>query len=286
MTTNQTTLLTGTSDLIDQALREAGYGHTSDLKRGSHKDKTTCIALSERGRSGLDVAELVSKLYTRIWQNWESVTRRIPSPKNWELRQRIDSSGKVILADANNDPEIVLERRIVQAALNSNRTDWFHQCPTASGVFSATTDRCHIDLIQKLGDEEFQLIELKVASDNPLFAAFELVRNCLLYLLARRQLSEHYTDKPLLSARKMRLVVLAPRSFYCCKPNQIYDLGWFEKDISAAIAECGKDQCEINFAFEAFPEWFGWPPEKGTMRDFPDERLLQAVDERRKVFAT
>ena len=285
--TNKSNLLTGTSAIIDDALRRA-----LDSGTCSFTHKKTCIDLSERRPDGLDLTALVLKIDHRIRQNLESVVRRTPSLKNWDLTWKLVAAAEkpreVRLAAKNASAEVVLERLIIQAALNRDRKDWFHQCPTASGVYSSRSDRCHIDLIHQINDEEFELIELKVASNNPVFAAFEILRNGLLYLHARRSLIADYADKPLLKARKIRLTVLAPREYYIYKPRgrsakpKVYDLHWFEKGLDRAILAFGKNECKITFGFDTFPERFQWTKEEIKRREV--EGLLRAVDERRAVF--
>lgn len=256
MITDPSTPLTGTRDLIDDALRRALDDCTS-----SFTSKQTCIDLAERRPDTLDIEALIPKVYQKIEQNWKSVARRTPSSKNWDLTWKLatesdDKPREVRLAAKSASAEVVLERLIIQAVLNRHQDDWFHQCPTASGVYSTRSDRCHIDLIRQISDEEFELVELKVASNNPVFAAFEILRNGLLYLHARRCLDVHYAGKRLLKATKVRLTVLAPFAYYTYKRKgrsaqpKVYDLGWFEKGLSRAISVFAKNECEMIFAFD------------------------------------
>lgn len=267
-----------------------------DNPKASFTSKQTCIDLSARRPDGFDIEALVLKLYEQIERHRKPAASRIPSSKNWELRWQLEGGPdekprKVRFDDKNPSAEVVLERLIVEAVLNSNchRDDWFHQCPSASGVFSANGERCHIDLIHQINVEEFELIELKVTSYPPVFAAFEILRNGLFYLHARRSLMKdplmgHYADKRLLKARKIRLTVLAPWDYYKYKPGRgaelkMYDLGWFEKALDRGISAFGRNDCEITFAFDAFPRCFEWKKERAT-----PEQLLAAVNGRQAAF--
>lgn len=287
--TQQSTLLTGTRALIDDALR-----NVLDDRKASLGSRQTCMDLSERGPDNFDIEALVLNLYQRINQNLETVARRTPSSKNWDLSCKFTAGSaekprEVRLAAKNKSAEVVLERLIIQAILNRGGKDWFHQCPTASGVYSMRSDRCHIDLIHEIGEDAFELIELKVASNNPVFAAFEILRNGLLYLHARRSLSAHYAGKRLLKARKVRLLVLAPLTYYIYKRRgrtakpKGYDLRWFEKALDRAVSAFAKPDCEMTFAFNVFPDWFKWTTEQAKQRGDVNG-LFRAVEERRAVF--
>ncbi len=261
--------------LIDDALRCA-----LDEKKCRRDLKGTCINLSERGRDSFDIEALVPKLYQEIEQchTYNSI-----SAENWKLRRNSHFAAK------EEEREEVLERRIIQAVEKAGRDGWFNKCSTASGVFTRNSG-CHIDLIHQIGADEFELIELKVASDTPLFAAFEILRNGLLYLHARRSLNASYTGKPLLKAGKIRLMVLAPRAYYIYKRRgrtvkpKIYDLRWFEKALNRGVSAFARNDCEMTFAFEAFPTWFEWSELAKQRGPIADECLLRAVDDRQAAF--
>ena len=74
----------------------------------------------------------------------------------------------------NTSKEVLLERAIVKAM----GEDWSNQMPTASGVLGSHADkRSSVDLVWRKCPTSFTLMELKVDSDTPLFAAVE----CLFY---------------------------------------------------------------------------------------------------------
>ena len=64
----------------------------------------------------------------------------------------------------NTSPEVMLERSIVRAASDN----WANQVPTSSGLIGPHADKVrNIDLVQRLDENHFSFIELKVASNNP-----------------------------------------------------------------------------------------------------------------------
>ena len=109
--------------------------------------------------------------------------------------------------------EVRLERAIADACIRLGRTDWANQVPTASGLLGPKRDRHRcIDLIRRRGERHFELIELKIDSDTPLYAAVEIIAHACLWLIAR-------TDRPsrpsaLLDADHMDLRVLGPPAYY------------------------------------------------------------------------
>src|ERR1700722_18251507 len=62
------------------------------------------------------------------------------------------------------------------------------EIPAASGVvdWNGQQNRhADVDIVRKVNATAYELIEFKVRSDTPEFAAAELIRNALLYLVAR-----------------------------------------------------------------------------------------------------
>jgi len=172
-----------------------------DLKNeGSRFDTTTgCQELSRRKNCG-DAFCLITDLYTKIDSKW---TRRSyikpPSSKNWRLTQELK------IAEANTSKEKRLEKTI--AKLNDSR--WFNQVPTASGLFGAhILGKASIDLVRKNSPAIYELVELKCKTNNPLYAAIEILLYGLLYIHARdRQSAMKYElkERPLLTADEIGL---------------------------------------------------------------------------------
>ena len=135
--------------------------------------------------------------------------------------------------------EVVLERRLAQRS--SDR--WTCQMSTSSGLRSGVRDsRRSIDLVQKVQENEYRFIELKVGSDQPLYAIFEVLGYGLLYLLARQHKRIGAGTHNVMTASRIELVVLGPSSWFNCKrsrkgPASRFDFGWLEDRINDGLLE-------------------------------------------------
>lgn len=154
---------------------------------------------------------LVAAIFETIRQNYlasNATANKDRSKQNWRWHSLQPQT-----ALHNRSPEVVIERAIAAACAALNRTDWANQIPVASGLVEGAGDRRRaIDLARRHGESHFELIELKIASDNPLYAAVEIVGYACLWLLARN-------DRParssaLLDAERIDLTVLAPEAYY------------------------------------------------------------------------
>jgi len=129
----------------------------------------------------------------------------------------------------------------------------------------------------------YEFVELKVDSNYPLYAAFEIVRNALLFLFTRRLGASgvHIPkgDRNLLLAEAIELVVLAPSEYYSS-----FDLSFFEQKLNAAISKYAASEfgMKMSFRFESFPSGFRWVPEI-EQTDQTATTLLAAVGARRSV---
>ena len=159
---------------------------------------------------------LVAGIFETIRQNYlasNATANKDRSKQNWRWH-----SLQPQIAPLNRSPEVIIERAIAAACAALNRTDWANQIPVASGLVEGAGDgRRAIDLVRRHSENHFELIELKIASDNPLYAAVEIVGYACLWLLAR-------SDRPgrssaLLDAERIDLtVVLAPEGYYARFP--------------------------------------------------------------------
>lgn len=158
-----------------------------------------------------DGSRLVAGIFGTIHQNYlasNATANKNRSKQNWRWH-----SLQPQIAPHNRSPEVVIERAIAAACAALNRTNWANQIPVASGLVEGAGDgRRAIDLVRRHGENHFELIELKIASDNPLYAAVEIVGYACLWLLAR-------SDRPgrssaLLDAERIDLTVLAPEAYY------------------------------------------------------------------------
>jgi hypothetical protein len=209
----------------------------------------------------------VAAAFAVIAENWRrcaaaGIASR--STQNWRWRKpRLD------IAPANASPEVRLERALTGACERAGRDDWSNQVPVASGVAGPSRERRRaIDLVWQAGPGHFELIELKVSSDTPLYAAFEIIGYAAIWLLSRPQGGP--CANSLLGASRIEAKVLAPEAFY-----MHFDLRALTHTLRAEVAALGRTQgVGLDFGFEAFPDAWAIPP-------LTDENMLRLAAERR-----
>lgn len=156
---------------------------------------------------GIDIASIVHEVIASNWFAGGASENKDRSRQNWRWMLQPQIGG------TNRSPEVVLERAIASACAIAGRTDWANQIPVAAGLIQGASDgRRAIDLAQRKDDGSYELIELKIASDTPLYATVELLGYASLWLLARKALP--VTKPALLASDCIRLRVLAPNAFY------------------------------------------------------------------------
>ena len=216
-------------------------------------------------------AEILQDLHGELGKAWDLAAAAQsfrPSLENFRWFKP-----QLHLSSANKSSEVTLERALVAANCRRGREDWANQVPIVSGLGGPRAGkRRAIDLVHMKSPAECEFVELKVASDTPLFAASEIVLYGLLWLLARRGQSHlSMSPSPLLAASSLRLSVLAPQQFY--RGSDISAISrFFGTDLSALGKANG---VALSFAFTAFPEDFCWP------NAGDDSWLHRQLDERR-----
>jgi hypothetical protein len=86
---------------------------------------------------------------------------------------------------------------------------------TASGLHGPRSGtRRSIDLVRRVSADHYVFIELKIDSDNPLYAAFEILGYGLAYLHARLHGLCGQGAHDVMRAGRIDLVVLAPQSWF------------------------------------------------------------------------
>jgi hypothetical protein len=256
-------ILAGVNNIIEHHLGILHIGTTQPRSR----HLSSCRELSSGKPTSFDPLQLIDTLYRQIDQNWLASGRDVsPSAENWRFEKKLH------IADQNHSPEKTLEKAISRVMPES----WVNQVPTASGLVNSTNDRHrNLDLVQRLAPRQFEFIELKVDSDNPLHAAMEILLYGVLYLLSRVIYTEaERAGRVLLCADTVHLRVLAPGSFY-----GPFNLGWLEQAITqglnGVISKRPDLSLTMDFAFAAFPDRFAWP--------CSDDALAAAVERRGSV---
>ena len=249
-----------------------------------YQHKEHCQNLTKAPRK-FDGQALIKKIYKQVASNWNGATYHKPSKKNWRFdpRKNID--------EENEDPEIMLERAIVNLPTNiPPNVVWANQVPTASGFVAPHADgQRNIDLVHRCEDDSYEFVELKWESNTPLFAAMEILQYGVLYIFSRlkREIRDAAAEKRLLDAPAIHLRVLAPFSYY-----RRGELAWHERAISVGLREflterrCG---FQMDFRFDAFPPWFSSDHAKAIRKDLSEEQADQirmAVDNRRPVYSS
>lgn len=230
------------------------------------------LKLNKAPPNALTGVAVVEQMFAQVEGNWTkclSILSRPPSTQNWRWFEP-----QLEISPENRSPEVTLERAIVRAAKAADRRDWSNQIPIAAGILAgAGNNRRAIDLVHSPAPEKFEFVELKIASDTPLFAAIEILEYGFIWLLSRRDGEAlGYADRAIIQASDIQLSVLAPRSYY-----RELDLTWLTECLSEGVRRLGLRQGDmrLDFAFQEFPQEFVWPDVDATTE------VLAALDSRR-----
>jgi hypothetical protein len=112
-----------------------------------------------------------------------------------------------------------------------------------------------VDLVFNHGDCHYDLVELKIKSDTPLYAAMEILGYGLIYLASRTDRAEilkyNVADLPVLNANRISLCVLAPANYY------EGSLMWLQDAINDGLKRFATTDLNIDFCFQKFGNQFG-----------------------------
>lgn len=248
------------TSLIDGV--EAAACDALGIKRLRHRSALRSLRLN----SGVNLAELVHRIVSSNWTTGRAADNKNRSRQNWRWALQPQ------IGERNRSTEVVLERAIAGACVRRGRIDWANQIPVASGLISGAADgRRALDLAYRSGERRFQLIELKIASDTPLYAAVELLGYASAWLLARADLPER--SSVLLEAEHVDLRVLAPAPYYAP-----FDLLPLEASLRHGVRLLG-ERCGVtlSFGFDVLPAELSRPP-------LPqDATLLELLSQRRPL---
>ncbi len=223
---------------------------------------TTKTAAREAYQSTSDLTPLFNDLFLRIEQNMNPSPSPGVGDSNWKLRRA------KVRSDHNESLEKLLEKRVVSLSphdeCEGSSGGWYNQIPAGSGYANSKSNRKNsIDLVYegKRGGE-YSIIELKLhnGSGTPFYATYENLSYGFLYLLSRtdeclRSIFEEAPIKPILTAERIRFVVLAPASYY--EENQPFavSLKEFEQRVHRALGAFAKSKVprlEMGFEFRQF----------------------------------
>jgi hypothetical protein len=241
-------IFAGVTEIIDEQLGVVGIGQAPH-----HKRMTAMLQLGSQGRPGFDGRLLFEDILARLEDNLEIAPRfatKGPSPQNWRFAKQPKISAN------NRSPEKNLEK----AAARLLGPSWVNQVPSSSGLWDANADRArNVDLVEQMGDQAYRFIELKIESDNALYAAMEILGYGALYVLSRRRYPQAaIASKRLLQAKRVELCVLAPPSYY-----QRVNLSWLERALCHGLREYSQRHptlgLDLDFRYQAFPKEIRWP---------------------------
>jgi hypothetical protein len=234
----------GVDDLIDGVLGVTAIGTRSP----HYRNKTAALSLDSKPAS-LDTPRLFQKILSRIQTNLEAPEARWRtlggSEENWRWEKKLKFTSKK-------------EEKTIEKLIAASCGDcWVNQVPTASGLLDETSEtHCNIDLVKKTADNSYEFIELKYDDTTPLFAAFEILKYALMFVISRERREDfNYSDErnPLLWARTVNSIVLAPADYFAP-----YSLRWLEKELNSALSRLSTPELAFRFAFEKMP----WPHDR------------------------
>ncbi|MBL9164611.1 MAG: hypothetical protein JNL18_17925 [Planctomycetaceae bacterium] len=226
---------------------------------------------------------LIDQMFQRCQTAWQAAAeaqRRCRSSENWRSAKCLECR------DDNPSQEVVLERLLARLTDDT----WWNQVPVDSGLLESQGRR-KIDLVHREGDR-FAIVELKVNSNTPLYAAMQVVQYGVAYLFFRRfvlqeiQKGADAVCPPIMQAAALDLVVLAPAEYYSRFGGSPSWLESFEQQINAQLsASKTREVCEIpmSFRFESFPVDFKWSLD---LASDPSEhqQVVDALHHRQRVF--
>jgi len=265
-------ILNGVIDIIDKALGLKRIGEKSVGKAPHYQHRTNCLRLSKGPVTAFNVEALIDDVYEKVKSNL--IASRSPSKENWRWKPNWAKTEETKAEKRRKKLEVKLERMIIETS-----DDWINQVPTASGLVNKHSDkRRSIDLVHRCGDRSYEFLELKVKSDNPLYAAMEILQYGILYILARtnEQVENTGKKKELLKAKAVHLKVLAPTNYY-----EGLKLDWLERGINDGLKRfltAKESSFLMDFKFEAFPPYFSLSPFLNL------EAIKEALEDRRSVY--
>jgi len=242
-------LCEGIKDLLDKEL------HAKPSEELCSKG--TALALGGDGAKAMlnmNLVPIIETMWRLIATNWVEAECQWRGNENWRWIPRPNLG-----VERQNTSEEVQLNRTLAGKLPPER--WANEIPTASGLAEkGGKEPGGLDLacIRDALPDRVCMIELKIGSNNPVSAAFQIVTYGLMLNLSRLVHKRLLHDKgPITIADAWRnakhadLRVLAPTEFYSEYPK----LGWFEDQLNAAVVAFGNTQkLGMSFGFRCFDE--------------------------------
>ena len=197
----------------------------NDLVKGL--TKTRAIELSELQVPGTISPETIRALYESLsCEGW--IERK---GKNWIWRHEPPEYTN------DHSAEVSLERTVAAKDLKT----WGCQMSTSSGVQGQFLHRRRaIDLVRFISPGQYAFVELKVGSDNPLYAAFEILGYALAYLHAKSNGWRGKGTHDVFDAERVELTILGPYRWYKYGKRGTdkqfeYKLDWLANEIANSL---------------------------------------------------
>ena len=220
------------------------YRRLVESELGAAPSKSLAIRLSEN-RLQLNGPDVIRRLSAAL--SCDGWAKQVGTNWKWNTSSHYTTTSE----------EVRLEREIVKAEPER----WARQMATSSGIQGpGLNKRSAIDLVFRQDQDHYAFVELKINSNNPLYAVFELLGYGLAYLHARENNWEGKGDCDVMKAAKVDLVVLAPSDWYNYKRRgsineQHFDFEWLLAELNKGLLSLteGKPAMRLFFKEFAFP---------------------------------
>jgi len=221
-------------------------------------------------------SDLRAKLSPLIQEALRATTLNADPPVR-QLVARALRSGELLrfqlipnMTETNPSPETLFEKHLASEEPSSGDTQkWANAIPIWSGVRGPRTDtKANIDVGYTDGAGRFVLCELKIASNEPLYAIAELATYIVGYLVVRKlvnfvtkEISERICQRGhgLLHARSIDWCVVAPHFFYeqgASQPLSPAELDQLracaETHFRSAVHALGIDELNLTVSLRSF----------------------------------
>ncbi|NOZ43186.1 MAG: hypothetical protein GXP02_08505 [Alphaproteobacteria bacterium] len=166
-----------------------------------------------------------------------------------------------------------MERAIIILSERGFLNGWYNQIPIASGLLDEVSDKRAAVYWVHMKDDCLELVELKWASDTPLYAIFEILRYGLTYLFCYMNKVEFdFQDLPAMNVSRIKLTTLAPKKYYSyCDLKLLFSA--INLAINSLYMEKSDGLLSSRFTCSAFPIDFALPFKTGAevmaLRDLP-----------------